>query len=282
MQFEYPEKWFRRALVLFTSALLYCGGGVLADAPSLARQLYAEQDWRGARREALRGSPDESDTEWDAAVAALAAARLFPQERRDRAKAIRDVIEETECRNVAAWTALELARMDWERDDLESAARLIEDAFTRAEDHDLFLQSAYLLRVLALRYPHRVSIPDAIRTQVMTVYSRVTPAIEQAANPPGRQRSSRLSARVASGAVRFYQTQISPALGQRCSMYPSCSVYCVQACQRYGLVGVAMTADRLIRETDHVNHRINPIVIDGVEKFHDPVHAHSFWFRRYR
>ena len=87
---------------------------------------------------------------------------------------------------------------------------------------------------------------------------------------------------LARGAVRFYQTQIGPAIGQRCSMHPSCSTYCAQALGRYGLAGIPMTADRLIRETDHVNHRIRPVRVNGVEKYYDPVEDHSLWFRRYR
>lgn len=276
---RYLEIAYSRALVIITSALL-CFRIVAAQAEtlSLARQLFDEEDFRGARREALRGGTQE---EMDAAVAALAAVRLFPLES-ERRQIAGSLIKSSMSRDVAAWTSVELGRILWESDDLETAACLIQGAFAQAEDHDLFLQSAYLLRVLALRYPHRVSISDAIRTQVMTVYPRITPAIQQAASPPRRQQGPRLSARLARGGVRLYQTQISPALGQRCSMHPSCSAYCLQAMQQYGVVGIPMTADRLIRETDHVHHRIHPIWVDGVEKFYDPVEAHSFWFRRYR
>lgn len=248
---------------------------------TLARELYEEGDWRGARREALRVADAADDPDCIKTIAALSAVRLFPDDPQ-WAHEVVQAIEESQCADVAAWAGMELGRIRWAQNDVESAACLMREAFLRAEDRDLLLQSAYLLRVMALRYPHRVQIPDAIRTQVMTVFPLVTPAIQQAAAPSPRGRRSRLSARLAAGFVRFYQTQISPAIGQRCSMYPSCSVFCVQACQKYGAIGIAMTADRLIRETDHVNHRINPIWVDDVEKFYDPVEAHSFWFRRYR
>jgi uncharacterized protein len=101
------------------------------------------------------------------------------------------------------------------------------------------------------------------------------------AGAPGKRSRSPV-AWLARGAVRFYQTQIGPAIGQRCSMHPSCSTYCAQAIGRYGLAGIPMTADRLIRESDHVRHRLRPVLINGVEKYDDPVEDHSLWFRRYR
>ena len=82
--------------------------------------------------------------------------------------------------------------------------------------------------------------------------------------------------------VRFYQTQISPAIGHRCAMHPSCSTYCLQAVHAYGWRGIPMTADRLIRESDFVRFEINPVFINGQMKFDDPIEDHSYWFRRYR
>ena len=35
--------------------------------------------------------------------------------------------------------------------------------------------------------------------------------------------------------IRLYQRCISPALGPRCRFYPSCSEYCAQSLQKYGL-----------------------------------------------
>jgi len=82
--------------------------------------------------------------------------------------------------------------------------------------------------------------------------------------------------------IGFYQTQIGPALGQRCAMYPSCSHYALEACRQYGLAGIPMTTDRIIRESDHIRHRINPIQKHGRELYYDPVKHHTYWFRRYR
>ena len=47
---------------------------------------------------------------------------------------------------------------------------------------------------------------------------------------------------------KFYKKYISPADGDRCLMYPSCSTYAKQAITKFGFFrGFMMTADRLTR-----------------------------------
>jgi hypothetical protein len=53
---------------------------------------------------------------------------------------------------------------------------------------------------------------------------------------------------VATFPIRLYQRLISPALGQRCKYYPSCSEYAVQAIARFGILrGVVLAGWRLLR-----------------------------------
>jgi len=48
--------------------------------------------------------------------------------------------------------------------------------------------------------------------------------------------------------IRVYQRAISPALGDRCRYYPSCSEYAVQAIRSYGILrGLVLAAWRLLR-----------------------------------
>jgi putative membrane protein insertion efficiency factor len=48
--------------------------------------------------------------------------------------------------------------------------------------------------------------------------------------------------------IRVYQRLISPALGQRCKYYPSCSEYAVQAIGTFGILrGLVLAAWRLLR-----------------------------------
>ena len=46
---------------------------------------------------------------------------------------------------------------------------------------------------------------------------------------------------------RLYQHFITPANGPTCTFTPTCSAYAYQAVRRYGLVGVLMGVERLMR-----------------------------------
>jgi uncharacterized protein len=48
--------------------------------------------------------------------------------------------------------------------------------------------------------------------------------------------------------IRLYQRVVSPALGQRCKYYPSCSEYAAQAISRFGILrGLVLAGWRLLR-----------------------------------
>jgi putative membrane protein insertion efficiency factor len=48
--------------------------------------------------------------------------------------------------------------------------------------------------------------------------------------------------------IRAYQLLVSPALGNTCKYYPSCSEYAAQAIQRFGILrGLVLAAWRLLR-----------------------------------
>jgi len=53
---------------------------------------------------------------------------------------------------------------------------------------------------------------------------------------------------IAVAPIRVYQRAISPALGNRCRYYPSCSEYALQAIRSYGILrGLVLAAWRLLR-----------------------------------
>ncbi len=80
--------------------------------------------------------------------------------------------------------------------------------------------------------------------------------------------------------VRGFQSFISPVDGNRCSMYPTCSGYSVDALKKHGpLVGFVLTADRVMHETDE--HLFAPGIIKyGVYRVYDPVERNDFWWAK--
>jgi hypothetical protein len=62
--------------------------------------------------------------------------------------------------------------------------------------------------------------------------------------------------------IRAYQRLFSPAFGERCKYYPSCSEYAVQAVERFGILrGLVLATWRLLR--------CNPWSHGGVDRVED-------------
>lgn len=82
---------------------------------------------------------------------------------------------------------------------------------------------------------------------------------------------------VLGGLVNFYSKVLSPADGPRSPSYPTGSAYGREAIQKHGVIlGVLLTADRLVHEVDH--HQGTTILIYGVKRYFDPVRNNTFWW----
>ena len=70
------------------------------------------------------------------------------------------------------------------------------------------------------------------------------------------------AAKIAVTLIRFYQTFISPLLGQHCRFYPSCSQYTIEAIIEWGIIkGSYLGLRRILR-----CHPLNPGGLDPVPK----------------
>ena len=79
--------------------------------------------------------------------------------------------------------------------------------------------------------------------------------------------------------VEFYRKYISTVAGSRCSMYPSCSKYSIDALKKHGpVVGYIMTCDRLMRCGRDEVRLSSPIWINGKRRCYDPVRNNDFWW----
>ena len=54
--------------------------------------------------------------------------------------------------------------------------------------------------------------------------------------PDPLQAPAPLRVRLAVGLIRCYQLCLSPLLGPRCRFHPTCSEYCLQCIQKYGVL----------------------------------------------
>jgi hypothetical protein len=80
------------------------------------------------------------------------------------------------------------------------------------------------------------------------------------------------------GALTAWRTVLTRADGPRSVMYPTASAFLGQAVAKHGmLVGIVMTADRLLHEWDE-QQRAPRIVKYGISRAYDPVEANDFWW----
>ena len=80
--------------------------------------------------------------------------------------------------------------------------------------------------------------------------------------------------------LKLYQSAISPVIGSRCSMYPSCSHYSILAIRKHGgLIGFTMSVDRLMHEAEELQS--GPIIENnGRYLIFDPVENNDFWWSK--
>jgi len=87
-----------------------------------------------------------------------------------------------------------------------------------------------------------------------------------------------LASKTALLAMDFFINHISKVDGDRCPMYPTCSAYGVDAIRKHGfLIGIVMTADRLIHENNEMDHAV--IIKKGDRyRYFDPLSNNDYWW----
>jgi uncharacterized protein len=80
--------------------------------------------------------------------------------------------------------------------------------------------------------------------------------------------------------ISFYQKIISPAVGNRCQMSPSCSAYSKEAFQTHGFfIGWFMTCDRLMRCGRDETHLSPGIGAPEGRLTLDPLSGNDSWLK---
>ncbi len=250
-------------------------------APDLAAELFAEGRWAEARTEALRAQAEESSLAAARArlLAAVCALRLGtdPATARQELESLwRDEALDRETRCLAAY---ESGLAEWAAGAKPPALAGLKFAYVNTREPPLFwragcslyffLKANKRLRKLeAETWRSLQSCRDAWPLEVWRECRPRKPAGAAAGSLPGQW------------VVRFYRAQIGPAIGARCDLEPSCSEYFRQASRAHGPLGVAIMADRFVREPSVVAAKEQPVTMpDGRIRYADPLSAHDAWLK---
>ena len=245
---------------------------------SLVAQLMHEKQWADAWVECNRAlllNPDQPDLLLNKALI-----QLHRPDGMESALQILNTLQNDETlpqplRNKAA---LQLGQQALLRNDPREAVNHFRFAFEHADSHQTFLQAGCFLGMTFNRHHELLRENPDLQAPLLTARELWTPALRQActiqpetANTPG------LLSIPGRMVVAFYRFAVSPALGARCSLEPSCSEYFRQASAKHGLLGIPIQADRFMREPSVVSAAEKPVLINGKIRFADPLSDHDFW-----
>jgi putative component of membrane protein insertase Oxa1/YidC/SpoIIIJ protein YidD len=246
----------------------------------LAEELLAEGQWEAARREGLRAMGEDGTVEEGGrarVVAALASLRLG----RGREEAEADL--EWAWRNEAlpvelrCEAAYELGMARWEDGGAEDAFSALRYAFTHARNAALFWRAGCSLHALAAD-DKRIRKEHPALWQALQSCQDAWPGWVRGGCRPMPKGGGSWGALPGRWIVSFYRSQVGPAIGSRCDLLPSCSEYFLLASRKHGLLGIAIMADRFVREPSVVAAREKPVTLrDGHVRYADPLEDHDFW-----
>ena len=94
---------------------------------------------------------------------------------------------------------------------------------------------------------------------------------------PERSPSASAELSVLKYGLDVFRRYISPVDGPRCPMLPTCSSYAEQALDKHGpWLGIMLTVDRLLHESDPREHR-HPVQGPDRIRYRDPLEDNDFW-----
>lgn len=250
------------------------------SAESLANQLFLEKSWDACLRECHRISlqTDNAPSPRIRLLTALCQHHLQQMSPCETIQALSPLITQTNDFETAAIAAYEGGRLEWNAQNDQTALEMFAFAFQTATNRTLFLRSACSAFLLLKETPSLRVNQQSLIQQISTSRALWYGALFSACRPE-EKRTSWLRA-PAYGFIEFYRHQISPAIGQRCTLEPSCSEYFRRASCRHGLLAVPMMADRFFREPGLNNIKKSPVIINGMIRYRDPVDDHDFWMNR--
>jgi len=262
---------------LLAGMFFFCSSG-MATPLELATDLFEKGDWDLCRRECMRAAlTGEEPVERFQLLHAMSSVRagMDPAKTIPLFEAIMGSDADTE---VSAIAAYELGRLYWQNDDAEQAIASLAFAFHCTTNKELFLHAACTMFLLLDEHPELKSGKEDLLDQINTSRAQwYGDLFSQCAKPdPSTGQSA------APGLfIEFYRNQISPAIGDRCNLEPSCSEYFRQAKARHGIKAIPMVADRFFREPGVNSEKKDPMVMPtGRIRYRDPIDNHDFWMKK--
>jgi putative component of membrane protein insertase Oxa1/YidC/SpoIIIJ protein YidD len=246
-----------------------------SKAGSLVTALFREGRWEACRIEFARLRHENVEPSLDERFADAVSAARLPDGVDAALASLQALGSQTQRVEIAAAAAYEESLLRWGREEHETAFMCCERAFLDTPDPVLFQRAGCTLAAMLEARPGLSEGRDYLVHQLDALRSGWSRGLRESCRLAAAGRA--VSAKMAGGIVRFYRRQISPAIGERCRLHPSCSSYFCEAADTYGWLGFPMIADRLVREPGVSNAKRDPVAVGSEIRYRDPVEAHAFW-----
>jgi putative component of membrane protein insertase Oxa1/YidC/SpoIIIJ protein YidD len=258
--------------MFFFSALSFAGS------IGLATDLFEKNEWNLCQRECKRARlAGSKPVEQFQLLNTMAGVRLGI-EPSVAAEQLHLIIEENRDTQVSAIAAYERGRLEWQMDKPTAALDSFSLAFHSTTNKTLFLRASCSLFLLFKDAPKLKKENADLVSQITTSRDQWYGALFSECAKPDPKKDKPHSP---NWIIRFYRSQISPAIGDRCVLEPSCSEYFHQAHQHHGLKSFPMIADRFFREPEVSHKKKYPVVMpSGQIRYRDPVENHDFWMKK--
>lgn len=263
--------------ILYAGMFFFCAC-CPADPLALATDLFDKGEWELCRRECRRALlADTPPIERFRLLHAMSAVRsgMGAPEAALLFEAIITAGSDLQVTSIASY---ELGRLQWQLDQSEKALKSFFFAFNNTTNKALFLRSSCSLFLLFKEHPELKNGNESLISQINTSRDQwYGDLFKECAKPdPAKTKPS-----APNWVIRFYRSQVSPAIGDRCTLEPSCSEYFHQASCKHGFKSIPMIADRFFREPEVSNQKADPVIMkNGEIRYRDPVENHDFWMKK--
>jgi putative component of membrane protein insertase Oxa1/YidC/SpoIIIJ protein YidD len=275
-------KQLDRALSIMLGALLLLPAAAKAEikphnapndsVPLLTLELFEEANWGACRIECARET-SKTPTAKIQLLYAVCGLRLGL----DAKPELQSLCSAPETPlDVLAMAHYELGRAEWITGHSSKAFSHLHAAFKQTQSTDLHRRAGCSLAILLEEAPTLADDTPGLRLLLATCSKQWDRKLVRECSLPYPKKAGIMTA-PARGLISFYQNQIGPAIGARCSLHPSCSRYASQALKKHGVIGIGMIGDRFIREPSVVGARKKPIMIHEHRKYRDPLSDHDRW-----
>ncbi len=235
-----------------------------------------EKNWNAALAESRRARLQEPVNQAAHLMEIVAQVRLG-QDLPAALQTLEDMAAQSDTAPLSVLASYEAARLRIVSGDWSRVFQRLEQVFLNSSNNVLFLRSGCTLSLLLRQHPELQKGKAALQKRLLESEPQWDATLREECALPRPSRRMSLFSLPGEAIVAFYRYCVSPAIGARCSLEPSCSKFFLEASRKHGLLAFPIIADRLVREPSVVAERRVTVLVGEKRRIADPLDDHDAW-----